>query len=118
MNHCKRFLPVSAALLSLMLAGCGSSNRDFAGRLLVAPGRYLNYDCQQLENRVKGVMSRRKQLEELMAKAETSFDGRLISGAAYRTEYAETSGDLDELRAEAAAKECKPIAALPPQNTR
>jgi hypothetical protein len=106
--------------VGLTLAACttSSDNRDFAGRLLVAPDKFQNYSCQQLEGRAIGSAARRKQLEQLMAKAGTSLDGRLVATMAYQTEYTETGGDLDELRQTAAAKNCKPIAVLQAPNSR
>jgi hypothetical protein len=111
---------VVVAGFGLMLAACttSSDNRDFTGRLLVAPDKFQNYSCQQLEGRAVGVVSRRKQLEALMAKAGDSLDGRLASAMAYQAEYTETTGDLDELRRAAAIRNCKPIAVLQAPNSR
>lgn len=104
----------------MTLAACTtqSDKRDFAGRLFVAPDKFQNYSCEQLAIRAGGVATRRKQLEQLMAKANTTADGRLVSMLAYQAEYTETGGDLDELRATAAVKNCKPIPALQAPNSR
>jgi hypothetical protein len=107
------------ASLGLMLAACStSSGGDTAGRLLVAPDKFQNYSCEQLALRAGGAAGRRKQLEQLMAKAGTSLDGQLVSAMAYQAEYTETGGDLDEMRRTAAAKNCKPIAVLQAPNSR
>jgi hypothetical protein len=100
--------------LGLTLAGCGTREpgESIGGRLLVAPGKFINYTCQQLEIRANGVAGRRKQLDQLMTKAGTTPDGRFVSLMAYQAEYTETGADLAELRRAAAAKECKPIASL------
>jgi hypothetical protein len=110
---------VVVAGFGLMLAACttSSDNRGFGGRLLVAPDKFQNYSCQQLEGRAVGVASRRKQIEALMAKAGDSLDGRLASAMAYQAEYTETGGDLDELRRAAAIRNCKPIAVLQAPNS-
>jgi hypothetical protein len=109
----KVLLP-AVLLLAGFLAGCstpgsGESRMSF---MSVPPGRYLNYTCPQLEGRAAGVNARRTQLEQLMAKAGTSLDGRVIGFVAYQAEYSELGGDLIELRRTAAEKKCKPSAAL------
>lgn len=103
-----------ALLLGGFLAGCASQDpgESKLSFLFVPPGRYLNYNCQQLEGRAVGLAARRTQLEQLMAKAGASLDGRVIGVMAYQAEYTELGGDLTELRRTAADKKCKPIAAL------
>lgn len=115
-----KIFPSGVALLSLMLGACStqSDNRDFAGRMLVAPDKFQNYSCEQLAIRANGAAGRRKQLEQLMAKAGTSPDGRMVSAMAYQVEYTEQGGDLDELRRAAAVRNCKPIAVLQAPNSR
>ncbi len=99
---------------ALALAGCstGGSDAGRVGRVFVAPDKFLLYTCPQLEQSARGVADRRKRLAQLMAKAGTTPDGRLISVLAYQSEYTETGADLDEMRRVAADKSCKPIAAL------
>lgn len=79
---------------------------------MVAPDKFVLYNCPQLEQRAIGVAARKKQLEQLMAKAGATPDGRIVSVLAYQEEYTETIADLDELRRAAAARECKPIPVL------
>jgi len=50
---------------------------------------------------------RERELLGLMAKAETGSGGRLVSTVAYRPEYLELRGEMNELRNAAAAKNCK-----------
>ena len=118
MIYATKNFPFVAVLLSLMLGGCSTpGSGEGASRLFVAPDKFQNYSCQQLEIRVKAVVTRRSQLGQLMAKAGTTPDGRLVSLLAYQSEYTETAGDLDELRRTAAAKNCKPIAVLQAPNS-
>lgn len=113
-----RVLLVRAAMaagVALTLAGCstsGGSGGSIGGRLLVAPGKFDNYNCEQLALRAGGTIGRRKQLEGLMRKAGDSLDGQLVSIMAYQSEYTENAGDLAEMRRTAAEKNCKPIPAL------
>jgi hypothetical protein len=101
-------------LLALTLGGCDTSGstQDRIGRLMVAPDKFVLYSCPQLEVRAKGVASRQKELAQLMAKAGTTPDGRIVSALAYQEEYTETVADLNELRRAAAAKDCKPSPVL------
>ncbi len=101
------------ALVALALGGCTTGGtEDKAGRLLVAPDKFLLYSCPQIAIRATTTVNRIKELERLKAKAGTSFDGRLVSAMAYGSEHAEMTGDLNELRRAAADKNCPPIPAL------
>jgi len=105
---------VVAAGLMLTLAGCSTSGEGVsgAGRAFVAPDKFVLYNCPQIEVKAQGTVARRKQLDQLMAKAGTTPDGRLVSLLAYQSEYTENGADLAELRRSAADKNCPPIAAL------
>jgi hypothetical protein len=56
--------------------------------------------------------AREKELTGLMIKAGPGADGQLASSIAYRPEYLELHGEMNELRKTAAVKNCKPIPAL------
>jgi hypothetical protein len=105
---------VVMAGFGLTLAGCSTSGDGVssAGRLFVAPDKFVLYNCPQIEQRAIGAATRRKQLAQLMAKAGTTPDGRLVSLLAYESEYTETAADLAELRRAAADKNCPPIKVL------
>jgi len=101
---------VAAALLAASLAGCttsGGSPDDKMGRLLVAPDKFVLYSCAELAERATTIAERQRELEGLMAKAGADAGGRLVSSIAYRPEYIEHRGEMNELRAAAAAKNCK-----------
>jgi hypothetical protein len=101
-------------LLALALAGCSTSGEGVsgAGRIFVAPDKFVLYSCPQIEVRANGTVARRKQLAQLMVKAGATPDGRLVSLLAYESEFTETGADLAELRRAAADKNCPPIKAL------
>lgn len=107
-------------LLALTLGGCSTSGGGVsgAGRIFVAPDKFVLYSCPQIEVRALGVATRRKQLAQLMVKASATPDGRLVSLLAYESEFTETGGDLAELRRAAADKNCPPIKALAPAAAR
>jgi hypothetical protein len=105
---------VVTALMGVSLGGCttaGGNSDDMTSRFMTAPGKYTLYNCQQLADRSIVVVARQKELQGLMAKAETGADGRVASAIAYRPEYVASRGDLNELRNAAAAKNCKALSA-------
>jgi hypothetical protein len=108
---------VAAVLLAASLAGCagsGGTTKDRVGRLLVAPDKYVLYTCPAIATAMAGTAARQKQLEDLMAKAGDRADGRVVSALAYQPEYVQLQGDMNELRATAHEKDCKPVLAAKP----
>jgi hypothetical protein len=106
---------IAAALLASALAGCSTQSSipdDSAARFFVAPGGFVLFNCEQLAAKAVVLATREKELEELMAKAGTSSDGRLVSAFAYRPEYISVRGDMNEVRKAATAKNCKSTPAL------
>ena len=105
-------------VLALLLSACASSNpqEDKLGKFLVAPGKYVLYDCQQLDMMNAAYRSRRDVLSKAMADAEKAPAGGLVSALAYRGEYGQVEGNLAEIRREAASKNCtlKPTAPVAP----
>ena len=87
-----------------MLAGCASD--DATARLLVAPDKYVLYTCPEIARELTGKEAREKELGQLMAKAGTDPGGRMVSGLAYDPEYLSVRGEINDLHASAAAKNC------------
>lgn len=102
---------VLALLLTLAAcaAGLPNSSDDRLGRVLVAPGKYVLYTCPEIAQAATVVALRQRELEGLMAKASVDASGRFVSNMAYRPEYIEKRGEMNELRNAAIAKECKVI---------
>lgn len=94
-----------AAMMTLALAGCTSSNVD-AGRVFVAPGKYELYDCPQLERQASSLTTREAELAKLMEKAKQSAGGGLVSALSYDTEYVSIHAELREVSKTQAAKQC------------
>jgi hypothetical protein len=94
------------AIVATALAGCAVSD-DSAGRFMVAPDRYVLYNCPQLAKAAQATRSRQRKLEMLMAKAETDSVGVLVSSGAYRPEYAQLRGMMNEIQKTAVDKNCK-----------
>lgn len=105
----RRKIAATVALLALALSGCGGgSTEDKVGRLMDAPDKFFLFTCEQLEIKAKAALARQKELQQLMAKAETTADGRVVSALAYRSQYTEAVADLNEARRAYAEKDCKP----------
>jgi hypothetical protein len=91
---------------ALALAGCGAINDETAGRAMMTPGRYDIYPCPNIEARIIDIQKRRIELEQLMARSAQSPGGEFINAVAYRSEYLQTGGDLEELGRASAQKKC------------
>jgi hypothetical protein len=103
---------IGTAIMAMTLAGCGagvggSSADDNMSRFLVAPDRFSLYNCQALADKATTTAARQKELEALMVKAGPDGAGPLASSIAYRPEYLELNGDMNELRKAAVIKNCK-----------
>jgi hypothetical protein len=94
------------AIVATALAGCAVSD-DSVDRFLVKPDRYVLYNCTQLAKAAQATRSRQRKLEILMAKAETDSVGVLVSSGAYRPEYAQLRGMMNEIQKTAVDKNCK-----------
>jgi hypothetical protein len=99
-------LACAGALLALGLAGCGTVSDETAGRAFMSPGRYDMYPCANIEAQIKSVRERRIELEQLMARSSQSAGGEFVNAIAYRGEYLQSGGDLEELARAAAEKKC------------
>jgi len=79
----RSFLLCAAA--GMALAGCGLGNGP--GSLLVDPGRYEAYHCNDLVAQWKALTDREKDLRALIDKASQSGTGAVIGAVAYRSDY-------------------------------
>lgn len=103
-----RGLALAAALeLACALAGCA----DGPGQLLIDPGRYDVYKCDDIAKRWKSLSAREKELRDLMAKARESRAGVVVGEVTYRADYEAVLSDEKLLQHTAAEKNC----ALPVQ---
>jgi hypothetical protein len=101
-------LRLPALLLAAgVLAGCTASEGDSTSRFLVAPGKYVLFNCAQIKEQANQNSSRQRDLEALMLKAGDDSAGRLVSAVAYKPEYFQLRGEMADLRREAIDKKCK-----------
>ena len=97
---------LASAVVATSLCGCASE--DAAGRFLVTPDKFVLYNCAQLSDAAQVNFARQQVLEKLMAKAGTSSGAVIVSDLAYRPEYLQLRGEMNELRKAIAEKKCKP----------
>ncbi len=93
-------------LAAATVAGCAASD-DASGRFLVQPDRYQLYSCRELAEAAQAVGARQLELEGLMAKAGPDASGHFVSTIAYRPEYLQLRGQMNEIRKTSAEKKCK-----------
>jgi hypothetical protein len=93
-----------AGLGIFALTGCGQA--DGPGVLLVDPGRYSAYHCNDLAPRWKVLVAREKELRGLMDKANEGGGGSVIGSIAYRSDYDSVIAEEKLLQRTAAEKNC------------
>ncbi len=91
--------------VAVILTGCGSNYG--AGSLIVDPGHYNAYHCNDLDARAKALSSREKELRALMDKASEGGGGVLIGTLAYRTDYESVLTEEKLVQREQAEKKCQ-----------
>lgn len=94
-----------ALALAAWLGGAGAvlADDDAMSKFLVAPGKYILFNCQQLDVAAKTNQKRMAELEALMAKSGSEFANMV----AYRPEYLQLRGEVADIQHEAADKKCK-----------
>ena len=70
------------------------------------PGRYSIYNCPDIEQQLKAYQQRQVELEQLMARASQGAGGALVGTIAYKSEYLQVRGQINELHKAAADKSC------------
>ncbi len=101
------------ALLCLILCAC-TSPEGTAFLLLADPGKYLYYNCKQLDGTRNAALARQKGLKGLIDKAEAEAGGVLVGAVAYRADYAAVTQDIATIDATAREKNCTPQSAAAP----
>lgn len=97
---------LGAALLVLSVAACASVSEDSASSLLVTPGKYEFYSCQDITSRIQGARNRLNELEQLMARSSQGAGGSLVNAIAYQSDYTQVRGELSVLMKAAEEKRC------------
>jgi hypothetical protein len=111
-NACTRTSSFSprpfAAVLWILLAGAlgDCSLEDGAGSILVDPGHYSAYHCNELATRWKALVTRENELRGLMEKAGEGSGGAVIGSLAYRSDYESVLTEEKLVQRTAAEKNC------------
>jgi hypothetical protein len=105
MTFQRMFRPLIAALALAALSGCASE--ETTSSFLVPPDKYVLYSCPELVTASQTNLTRQHELEALMAKAGSGSGGQLASAMAYRPEYLQLRGEMDQMRKTAGEKNCK-----------
>jgi hypothetical protein len=95
------------AAIALLLSACTSAG-DNPQRALVAPGKYILYDCVQLAPVEARLVARNRELERLKTRAKQGGGGDLVSALVYEPDYLQNLGELDDVRREQTEKKCAP----------
>jgi hypothetical protein len=95
-----------AVVLAAGLAGCGSVGTLADGDAFVSPNKYAMYTCPDLNDRAKVVRARQVELEQVMDRASQGAGGELVNAIAYRTEYAQTRGEMRVLAKAEEERQC------------
>ena len=112
--HCGAVL----TLAGVLLAAC--SLPEGAGTLLVDPGRYSAYHCNELADQWKILVAREKELRGLMDKADAggnSNAGAIVGSVAYRPEYEAVMSNEKLLQNAAKEKNCPFVAEFQSDHT-
>jgi hypothetical protein len=93
--------------VAVSLAGCASSGGiTDGGDAFVAPNKYAMYTCPDLSDRTKAVRARQVELEQVMDRSSQGAGGEFVNAIAYRTEYAQTRGELRLLAKAEEERQC------------
>ncbi len=113
----RRFVRVSivalCAVATVALTGCGAFS-DGAASVLVDPGKYTLYHCNDMIARRKALLARQAELRALMDKASEGTGGKVIGTLAYRSDYEAAVSDERLLERNAADIKCNLVP--PPSN--
>ena len=102
----RRLALIFAAVLAAVTLSACAGDDDMTARMLVAPGKYVLFNCTQLADQAEANMKRQHELEGLMAQAGTGSGGQMVSAVAYRPEYLQLRGEMEDMRQTAADKNC------------
>jgi hypothetical protein len=123
-RSCRRILPRATAVAALLALGAGVSGcaqiGDTISPAFADPAKYDLYDCKQLDAERKALAGRIKDLQALMAKAETGVGGTVVAEAVYRNDYISARGQQKLVEENWQRNRCHdeppaPAAATPPQ---
>jgi len=106
---------LAALFAALALAGCGLSENT-TSTLMVDPGHYEGYHCNELAAQWQKLEAREKDLRSLMERAQESGNA-VIGTMTYRADYETVLGEQKALQRTAAEKKCTLVPAYQSDQT-
>lgn len=91
---------------ALALGGCSTPGMDNSFTVFADPGRYLYYNCDQINAQLKNWTVREQELRLLMDKAEQGAGGAVVNVIAYKADYVAATEELKLLNKTAREKKC------------
>ena len=96
----------ACALVTANLIGCAGVSEQSATAAFVEPGRFDIYNCQQIAYFTNSTRTRLTELEQVMARSAQGPGGEFVNAIAYRSEYLQARGELEQLSKASADKQC------------
>jgi hypothetical protein len=107
MRRIREFRPALAALATGgLLQACAVADNPLT--VFADPGKYDYNTCEQIAGQKKGWQTREQELRQLMAKAEQSTGGAVVSVLAYKADHVAALEELKVLEAAGRSKNCDP----------
>jgi hypothetical protein len=104
-SHARLFAAAICTIGGMALSGCGLSNGP--GQLIVAPGTYTPYRCNDLLKQWVLLNTREQQLRDNMNRASQGGGGTVIGALAYGTDYQAVLTQKKMVQQDAAEKNCE-----------
>jgi hypothetical protein len=96
---------LAAVIAGGFLSAC-SSMSDNPLTVFADPGKYEYNTCEQITGQKKNWQNREQELRQLMAKAEQSTGGAVVSVLAYKADHIAALEELKVLEAAGRSKSC------------
>jgi len=93
------------ALTLSCATGCSTSS-NLSVMLFADPGKYEYHTCEQIQAAGQSMATQKKNLKELIDKAERGTGGVVVSTVAYRGQYRTVVEEIEVIEAAARRKNC------------
>jgi hypothetical protein len=103
----RRFIVgAGVVLLVASLQACAAISEHATDTALISPGKFEFYSCQDIADRAKTLRIQQVELEQLMDRSAQGVGGEFINAIAYRSNHAQTTGELKVLAQVTSDKKC------------
>jgi hypothetical protein len=94
------------AALAVSLGGCSSTTFNAVRDPFVAPAKFQFLRCEDIAKRLVAAKTREQELRTLMDRSAAGTGGSTINLFVYQPEYQTVQSELQQLKQEAAEKQC------------